>query len=209
MGAKFSQDAGAAGALAVAAWSIRGAGVACVATTLIAAVIRLVRCWRGRLEDDPVMRRVGMQRRTASIVLIVVLAAGYQGVLAYYSREKSVVAGGESRNSYAQQLIHGLTDGGTLSLARGKDYGGIAVNLGKLVLGHFDDYAASFVPWPRENPGHAFSGHYREDFWFFRIAGVAVAPGAVAAGFGGRADAVFVAVYSVVWGVVPGVAVSV
>src|SRR5262249_31608158 len=76
--------------LAVAAWSIRGAGIVCVATMAAYPL--------GKWVADVLSRsqKVLMHRRILPVVMVVVLAAGYQVTLSLQSPEKSLAAGQSS-----------------------------------------------------------------------------------------------------------------
>lgn len=133
--------------LAVAAWSIRGAGIVCVAAT---AAYPFMMGWRERGQVN-----TAILKRWAPIALAILLPLVYQAAVTAASPEKSITSGEESANSYPRQLLHGLTYAGHgryLQFSQVSDYPSLAANLGKMVLEHFNDYASSFVPWPRENP---------------------------------------------------------
>jgi hypothetical protein len=164
-------QAAAVGALAVVAWSMRGAGIVCVAATVLYAVGSLG-CTLLMLRRRGAREGLSIAGRAGAIAIVVLLAAGYQGAIAQFSPEKSVAAGEESANSYPRQLIHGLTDGGRLRLTDPRDFRGLALNVGTLVMGHFDDYASSFVPWPRENPDLHFRDIVGKLMGFFGLLGL-------------------------------------
>jgi hypothetical protein len=142
----------AVGLLAVAAWSIRGAGIVCVAATFLYPVLGLASVAWSRVHGGISLTRRELLRRAGAIVLVLLLIVGYQGVLKATSPEKALASGKESANSYTDQLLGGLSDGHRLHLSDPRDYPKLAVNLRNLVLDHFADYTSSFVPWPRENP---------------------------------------------------------
>jgi hypothetical protein len=161
--------AAAMAALAVAAWSIRGAGIVCVAATVLYPVLTLA-------GDVVRHRRAGVPtpalgRRVAAVALILLMAGAYQAAITALAPEKSVTAGEESANSYPRQLLFGLTNGNRLKLSVMRDYPALALNLGKFVLSHLDDYAASFVPWPRENPDLHFRNGLGKIFGLFGLLG--------------------------------------
>lgn len=149
------------GFLAVAAWSIRGAGITCVAATLLYPIVQMAGdAWRAAQPPDgpaasPRPWRRELPARLAALGAVLLLIIAYQGFLRITSPEKAL-ASGQSANSYTDQLIGGLTDGHRLHFSRPADYGNIALNLRNLIFDHFADYASSFVPWPRENPDWHF-----------------------------------------------------
>ncbi len=151
--------------LAIAAWSIRGAGIVCVATTLLYPAGSLLWNYFKRKPS------VQMGRRLLSIVAIVVMVAGYQGMLKFLSPEKALASGQQSANSYTDQLTTGLTDGHRLTIANRGDWLKLANNLCNLILDHCGDFASSFVPWPRETPDFHFRVYSGKSFALFGILG--------------------------------------
>jgi hypothetical protein len=163
--------------LAIAAWSIRGAGIVCVGTTLAYAMVY----WVAEVIGDrrgggagrpPASRRLYREGRLAPVIIVLTLVIAYQAVLAAYSQEKSLLAGRESANSYPKQLLRGL-----LVEAPAKDDPHPWATVGKawvkhmydLVGGHLQDYAASFVPWPREEPDASVRTYLG---WWFGLLGL-------------------------------------
>ncbi len=160
---------GALTLLATAAWSIRGAGIVAVVCTAGFAVFMLLCNLKSR-------RRISISAVAAlAMALALALPAIYQISLTHFSPEKSIASGEESANSYPRQLMHGLTarlaPQPPLQFSRPEDYPGIAGNLAGLILAHFNDYASSFVPWPRENPDFHFRDILGKIFGFFGFAG--------------------------------------
>jgi hypothetical protein len=157
--------------LAVAAWSIRGAGITCVAATIVYPL------WVWRKEG---FSRAALLRHGVPVVLAICLPLAYQGVLTVLSPEKSVVSGEESANSYTKQLLHGLLETGEIKpgdarlprvwLVKGA---AIAGNLYRQVFGHLDDFSYGFVPWLRENPDMHFRDVAGKIFAFFALLGFA------------------------------------
>ncbi len=146
--------------LATLAWSIRGAGITCVAATILYPAIRLALDRRAPAASTP----TALSRRLLALAMALAIIAAYQIGLTVASREKSLLAGNDSRNSYPQQLMNGLTDRGALNLTTPGDWPNIAEGFVRQVASHLDDLANSFVPWQRENP----------DMHFRDIAGKAV-----------------------------------
>jgi hypothetical protein len=146
--------------LAIAAWSIRGAGIVCVATTFLYALwhaFRHIRAPKFTTHTDmsPTHWRPRFEGRLAPLIIVLTFVIAYQSLLAAYSPEKSLLAGQESANSYPKQLLQGLMvkpappDDPQPWLTVSKAW---AQHMSQLVGGHLQDYASSFVPWPREEP---------------------------------------------------------
>ena len=121
------------GLLAVAAWSVRGAGIVCVATTVFYPFYVWLRQRRAREETAATLKIL-------PVTILFLLPVIYQLILMLSSPEKSITAGRESANSYPKQFLNGL----------------LGENVIFMILSHLDDYAASFVPWFRENPDYHF-----------------------------------------------------
>jgi hypothetical protein len=128
--------------LALAAWSIRGAGIVCVGTMLLVPLVQISkRAWL----------------KPAMAILAVLLMAGlYQAAITWASPEKSLAAGSNTDNSYLHQLTHGLTKNGTIHPGDPHDWAAFAGRVGDLLFSHLDDYASSFIPWFREAPDYLF-----------------------------------------------------
>jgi hypothetical protein len=161
-------------ALAVLAWSIRGAGIVCVAVTAGYPIFLWIRQRQSR--RDSMTRGSSTYACLAPMLLALLIPLAYQIVLTRLSPEKSVTSGEESANSYPRQLLHGLTaksqkPGDRLHFSSLHDYPAIVSNLVLFALGHFNDYAASFVPWPRENPDFHFRDLIGKIFGFFGLTG--------------------------------------
>jgi len=156
--------------LAVAAWSIRGAGIVTVACTAAFPLLILAR-------DLFLAKRVRAAtiQRWLAVGTVLLIPLVYQVTLTKLSPEKSVASGEESANSYPRQLLHGLTAQRAplppLELSLPADYPKILANLGGMVLAHFNDYASSFVPWPRENPDFHFRDLIGKLFGFLALVG--------------------------------------
>jgi hypothetical protein len=145
------------GLLATAAWSIRGAGIVCVAVTILYPALQLAGALRARsVASTGAGAPSAMRSRIAALAILLLLVVAYQGALKVASPEKALASGKESANSYTDQLLGGLTDGHRLRLSSPADWPKVALNLRNLVFDHFADYASSFVPWPRENPDWPF-----------------------------------------------------
>ena len=142
----------AMGALAVAAWSIRGAGITCVAATILYPMATWV--YDGFFAEPRVRHCV--KRRSAALLLVFLLPLIYQVVITRLSPEKSLASAEESANSYPRQLLSGLTNGHRLSLGKAADFPAVGANVARMVLQHLNDFAGSFVPWERENPDMHF-----------------------------------------------------
>jgi len=151
--------------LATFAWSIRGAGIVCVATTLLYPLGAMIWTLVRREQAAQVVRRV------VGIVVIFLIIAAYQGTLKALSPEKALASGQQSANSYTDQLLTGLTDGHRLSVARPGDWLKLVTNFRNLMLDHFGDFSSSFVPWPRENPDFHFRVYIGKSFALFGLLG--------------------------------------
>ena len=127
--------------LAIAAWSIRGAGLVCIIVTIAYPCLNL---FQSKFQN--------LKSRITCILLILLLAGAYQITLAAVSREKSLLATGASGNNYTHQLINGITHGGQLRFSIPGDWPGLAKRVAYLAVTHLDDFARSFIPWLREPP---------------------------------------------------------
>jgi hypothetical protein len=128
--------------LAIAAWSIRGAGIVCVGAMLLSPLLQ--------------MRKQDFLKPMVAIAIVILLAALYQAAITWASPEKSLAAGGNSDNGYLRQLIHGVTKNGTIQPSDPHQWAAFAAQIGDLVFSHLDDYASSFIPWFREAPDYLF-----------------------------------------------------
>ncbi len=117
--------------LAVAAYTIRGAGLVCLATTLLYAGLSLLQ------------QRRAVRGRVVSLLLILLLA----GAAKYATRYTD-----NAPNAYSHQLVNGLTDGGRFSFARPRDYRPLLLHTADLAASHLDDLAQAFTPIPRVFP---------------------------------------------------------
>lgn len=153
--------------LAVSAWSIRGAGIVAIACTMGLPLLTALRSLRTSAAG-------GWLKLAAPLLIAILLPAAYQITLVKLAPEKSVTSGEESANSYPRQLLHGLTSSpnGPLKLSSPHDAPAIAWNLAGLVLQHFNDYASSFVPLPRENPDFHVRDILGKIFGFFGLCGL-------------------------------------
>ncbi len=124
--------------LAVAAWSIRGAGLVCLAAML--ANIALT--WWNSKNRFVILR---------SAAVIVILSVIYQLTITKLSPEKSLASVNSSDNSYALQLLRGITKNNTLHTPAE-----ISWRIITLAFSHLDDFAQSFTPWFREPPAYLF-----------------------------------------------------
>jgi hypothetical protein len=128
--------------LVVAAWSLRGAGIVCVGTMGIFALLHI--------------RRRAFFKPVTALVIVAVVAALYQISIAWASPEKSLAAGANTDNSYTHQLLHGITQNNTLHFSDPRQWPALAARIGDLVFSHLNDYAGSFIPWFREAPDYLF-----------------------------------------------------
>jgi hypothetical protein len=135
--------------LAVVAWSIRGAGITCVAATLLFPFL----FW---LRHRGTFRALPRKRLAAVLAVMLALPLLYQLILLWASPEKSLASGQDSENSYVKQLLRGLT----LRSSPGDPLLQVAAawvhHVFLLVAGHLGDFAESFVPWLREKPDFFF-----------------------------------------------------
>jgi hypothetical protein len=130
--------------LAIAAWSIRGAGIVCVAVTfLYPATAFLHQLIKRKGPATPL-------KRLLPLALILTLAIAYQLTITAVSPTKSLTGAGS--NSYTQQLLRGITDAGNLPLSQPSYWPAIIWHTIDLGLSHINDYAASFTPWFRDPP---------------------------------------------------------
>jgi hypothetical protein len=136
--------------LAILAWSIRGAGVVCVATMGLYPLLTGIRIYRQNKNMQV------LKGYATAVVIAVVLAATYQFIIAWASPEKALTGSAASDNSYVHQLTNGLTRGGTLSPVNPHQWPALGSRFADLLLSHLDDYAQSFTPWFRESPGYLF-----------------------------------------------------
>lgn len=134
--------------LAIAAWSIRGAGVVCVAATFIYPFARLLR-QIGKWNEPENFRR-----RIATVLLVALVAVAYQWTIIRISPEKSLASAADSDNSYPRQLFNGLTDAGRIDVHDPHQYPHLIWFVTTSALSHLDDFSASFTPWFREPPGY-------------------------------------------------------
>jgi hypothetical protein len=125
-------------ALAMLAYTIRGAGLVCVGATLLFALISQLPAMLPRGWGIP--RPLHIRRRLASFALILVLAAGTKLLTRYTDN---------APNSYPHQLVNGLTHGGQFSFARPGDWRAIDLRIEMLAASHLDDFAQAFTPIPR------------------------------------------------------------
>jgi hypothetical protein len=126
--------------LAIAAWSIRGAGLVCVVVTVVYPLVILLRS------------RARLRARVGPIVLIVALAIAYQLIIMWASPSKSLASTDAASHGYPAQLLNGITDRGHLRLGNVRDWPELAWHVADLGMSHVDDFAASFVPWYRDPP---------------------------------------------------------
>ncbi len=125
-------------ALAMAAYTIRGAGLVCIAATLLYPLLP---------------GKTPFRQRLRALLLILLLA-----ILTKIATRYTDLA----PNSYPHQLVNGLTHGGQFSFARPRDYPALALRAADLAASHLDDLAQSFTPIPRVAPDLAplsFIGH--------------------------------------------------
>jgi hypothetical protein len=129
--------AAAVGLLAVVAWSIRGAGITCVAATALFVLLDWFRQWRsaGSATVPP-----SPKRPLAALAVVLALPLLYQAILAAASPAKSLAHADDSGNSYTHQLLTGIADR----------------NLHWTMLSHLKDFSESFIPWLREPPDDSF-----------------------------------------------------
>jgi hypothetical protein len=113
------------------AYTIRGAGLVCVAATVAYPFLLLL------------IHRTHLRNRLLSFLLILALAAAAKYITRYTDN---------APNSYPQQLVNGLTHGHQLSFANPADYPKIALRTADLAASHLDDFAQSFTPIPRVEP---------------------------------------------------------
>jgi hypothetical protein len=130
--------------LAIAAWSLRGAGLVCIAVTLLYPCITL---FQSKIENG-----AGRKSKIVCILLIGALALAYQLALYAASPEKSLFSTAASTNSYTRQLVNGITSRGELKLSRPDDWPKLIEHVSLLALSHLDDFAQSFTPWLRDSP---------------------------------------------------------
>ena len=143
--------------LAIAAWSIRGAGLVCIPAMLANILLsspRLPR--RGDNVLPPRTSNAQISSGTPLVILrsaavIITLAIAYQIIITKLSPEKSLTSVNASDNSYALQLLRGITKNNTLHAPAE-----ITWRIITLALGHLDDFAQSFTPWFREPPASLF-----------------------------------------------------
>lgn len=117
--------------LAMLAYTIRGAGLVCVAATLAYPFLLLL------------IQRTHLRTRLLSLTLVLALTAATKIITRYTDN---------APNSYPQQLVNGLTHGHELSFARPADYPKLAHRAADLAASHLDDFAQSFTPIPRVEP---------------------------------------------------------
>ncbi|HVS72540.1 MAG TPA: hypothetical protein VHQ47_14890 [Phycisphaerae bacterium] len=125
-------------ALAMAAYTIRGAGLVCIAATLLYPLLP---------------GKTPFRQRLRALLLILLLA-----ILTKIATRYTDLA----PNSYPHQLVNGLTHGGQFSFAHPRDYPALALRAADLAASHLDDLAQSFTPIPRVPPDLAplsFIGH--------------------------------------------------
>jgi hypothetical protein len=171
--------------LAVAAWSVRGAGIVCVATTLLYPLLHALAQWKSSRTLAPTpapfptaaapLRHSSFIIRIFPFALVLALPILYQLVLVLFSPEKSLFTPHDSANSYTKQLLHGLTVDApapgdphpTYTLLRAWFH-----QIYNLISGHLADFAASFVPWPRLEPDATFRTNIGRLLALLSIAGL-------------------------------------
>jgi len=127
--------------LAIASWSIRGAGIVCIAVTLLVPLFALLFVRSGPFH---------LFRRFAVVAIILFVAVAYQLALAHYSPGKSLFASaaqGGGANSYPHQFLRGITARGHLQFSRLTDWPDLLAHNAQLTISHLDDFARSFTPW--------------------------------------------------------------
>lgn len=124
--------------LAIVAWSIRGAGLVCVATTLL---FPLLNWWGQRFKKNLYLL---FRQQVLGWGLMLLLVMGYLGITHFVLPQ--------AEQGYAQQLFNGLTDGGGFP-KKVQLFGwspGLVWEWGRhivgMVLSHVQDWMANFVP---------------------------------------------------------------
>ena len=159
--------------LAIAAWSIRGAGIVCIAAMLANIAFAVLFPSTPAL---PFSRR--LLNALKPLVVIVLLATIYQVVITKLSPEKSLASVTSSDNSYGLQLLRGITKNHTLHTPTE-----ISWRIITLAFSHLDDYAAAFTPWFRQAPAYLFLNVIGKIFgllgllgWLYRLLHLRTSP---------------------------------
>ncbi|MGN6367969.1 MAG: hypothetical protein ACTHN5_06880 [Phycisphaerae bacterium] len=152
--------------LAIAAWSIRGAGLVCLPAML--ANILLVAFTRSRnFPQLAIGNRISAIRPLLrSFSVVIALALIYQIAITKLSPEKSLASVNASDNSYALQLLRGITKNNTLHTPAQLSW-----RILTLAFSHLDDFAQSFTPWFREAPAWLFLNVIGKIFAVLALAG--------------------------------------
>ncbi len=148
--------------LAIAAYSIRGAGIVCVATTFLYPLFSLLRHF--------IFQDIPRKFRSLGIILLVTIA--YMITLHFLSPNKSLAAGAQSDNSYSQQLLRGLTDAHAYSFTNPFDWPKLVRHLLYLMASHITDFSNAFVPQYRFAPQLTVLNPIGKFTLFFAFAGL-------------------------------------
>jgi hypothetical protein len=126
-------------ALAVAATSIRSAGIICVAVTFLFPLVD----WLLHARRE---RPRAFSRLLAALGICAAVTLAYYAVIQTIAPQKGVAT--TSGNSYTRQLLRGLTDDDRIPYY---NLPALAENLAKICIPHFYTFAQLFCPPPRED----------------------------------------------------------